>query len=89
MTGRTAGAVVGIIVGGMEGCSIPGTSKVCSEVRERDVLGVVSFTAAAGGGGVACGMFDELSCSEVGTLWTGAWSDVLGPGTSSGWQRGS
>ena len=51
------------------------------------VVSVTAAAAAAAGGGVACGMFSELSCSEVatsevGTLWTGAWSVVLGPGTS-------
>lgn len=48
----------------------------------------VAAAAAAVGGGVACGMFNELSCSEVatsevGTLLTGAWPGELGPGTSS------
>ena len=52
------------------------------------LLLVVSVTAdAAAGGGVACGMFSELSrsevaTSEVGTLLTGAWPCVLGPGPS-------
>ena len=52
------------------------------------VLVVSVAAAAAVGGGVACGMFNELSCSEVatsevGTLLTGAWPGELGPGTSS------
>ena len=38
--------------------------------------------SAAAGSGVACGVFSELSCSEVATsevaLW--AWLGVVGPG---------
>ena len=50
------------------------------------LLLIVGVTVAAGGG-VACGIFTEISdselaTSEVGTLGTGAWLDVLGPGTS-------
>ena len=50
------------------------------------LLLIVGVTGAAGGG-VACAIFNELSCSEVatsevGTLETGAWLDVLGGGTS-------
>ena len=58
------------------------------------LLLLVNFAAADGG--VACGTFSELSCSEVATsevdtLWTGAWPDVLGRGTRlhSGWSSRS
>ena len=40
---RTAGIIVGIAVGGMEGWLVSGTAKACSEVSERDVLGAIGI----------------------------------------------
>ena len=88
-----AGAVVGIIVGGMEGGSVPETAKACSEFGEGIVLGILGIPTDVSSS-LADGSAGEVAPRLVGAGWvsSGAGLRFVGSGMSfklsGGWVVG-